>query len=228
MAGDWIKMRADLFTHPKVVRISSALKADRLRTVGGLMSTWCLFDAHSIDGTLPGYTSETLDAHLGWQGFSAAMCLVDWLLDDGESLSLPSFDTHNGASAKRRAMDADRKREDRKASAPKADKKRTRGEKRREENKEDLAPEVLIPLDDGSEHPVTLVEITEWKAAYPRIDPLAESRKARAWCIANPAKRKTVRGVATFLNGWMARAQKDAESKPASKASIPGGGRQEL
>ena len=36
MAGDWIKMRADLFTHPKVVRISSALKADTLRTVGGI------------------------------------------------------------------------------------------------------------------------------------------------------------------------------------------------
>lgn len=31
MAGDWIKMRADLHTHPKVVRISSALDADRLR-----------------------------------------------------------------------------------------------------------------------------------------------------------------------------------------------------
>ncbi|MQI04921.1 hypothetical protein EI057_02935 [Escherichia coli] len=31
MAGDWIKMRADLHTHPKVVRMASALKADRLR-----------------------------------------------------------------------------------------------------------------------------------------------------------------------------------------------------
>lgn len=30
MAGDWIKMRSDLHTHPKVVRISSALHADTL------------------------------------------------------------------------------------------------------------------------------------------------------------------------------------------------------
>lgn len=73
MAGDWIKMRSDLFTHPKVVRISSALKADTLRTVGGLMSVWCLFDAHSVDGKLDGYTSQTLDDHLRWAGFSAAM-----------------------------------------------------------------------------------------------------------------------------------------------------------
>lgn len=129
MAGDWIKMRADLFTHPKVVRISSALKADTLRTVGGLMSVWCLFDAHSIDGRLEGYRPETLDDHLRWPGFSAAMIAVRWLEDDCESLVLPEFDTHNGASAKRRAQDADRKREVRKTSAGEADKKRTREEK---------------------------------------------------------------------------------------------------
>lgn len=136
MAGDWIKMRADLFTHPKVVRIASALKADTLRTVGGLMSVWCLFDAHSEDGHLDGYTPEVLDAHLRWDGFSEAMMAVDWLLyHDAEGLALPRFDTHNGQSAKRRAQDADRKREGRKASASDADKKQTREEKRREESK---------------------------------------------------------------------------------------------
>ena len=34
MAGDWIKMRIDLQTHPKVFRIVSALKADRFRIAG--------------------------------------------------------------------------------------------------------------------------------------------------------------------------------------------------
>lgn len=136
MAGDWIKMRSDLFTHPKVVRISSALKADTLRTVGGLMSVWCLFDAHSADGILEGYTPETLDAHLRWPGFADAMLAVQWLEVRGESLALPEFETHNGASAKRRAQDADRKRTVRNSSASEADKKRTREEKRREEKKE--------------------------------------------------------------------------------------------
>lgn len=142
MAGDWIKMRADLFTHPKVVRIASALKADTLRTVGGLMSVWCLFDAHSEDGHLDGYTPQVLDAHLRWNGFSEAMIAVGWLLHtDAEGLTLPRFDTHNGQSAKRRAQDADRKREVRKASASDADKKQTREEKRREE--------LLPPTDVG-------------------------------------------------------------------------------
>lgn len=140
MAGDWIKMRSDLFTHPKVVRMASALKADTLRTVGGLMSVWCLFDAHSVDGKLDGYNGETLDDQLRWPGFAAAMSAVRWLDVDGESLVLPEFDTHNGASAKRRAQDADRKRSVRKESATEADKKRTREEKRREEEKNPPKP----------------------------------------------------------------------------------------
>lgn len=75
----------------------------------------------------------------------------------------------------------------------------------------------LIPLDDGTEHPVTEAEIAEYRAAYPLVDPIAECRKARAWCVASPANRKTRRGVGKFLNGWMARAQKDAEAKPKSQ-----------
>ena len=138
MAGDWIKMRTDLFTHPKVVRISSAMKADALRTVGGLMSVWCLFDAHSEDGQLEGYSFEVVDDLLRWTGFSTAMANVGWLEETPDGLALPRFDAHNGQSSKRRAQDADRKREVRKVSASEADKKRTREEKRREEKEEEI------------------------------------------------------------------------------------------
>lgn len=90
------------------------------------------------------------------------------------------------------------------------------------------APEVSIPLDDGTDHLVFPADINEYRSAYPRIDPLAECRKARAWCLANASNRKTRRGVGKFLNGWMARAQKDAESKPVSTAEVAGGGRRRL
>jgi hypothetical protein len=139
MAGDWMKMRMDLFTHPKVVRISSALKADNLRTVGGLMSAWCLFDVHSESGFLSGYTLETIDYELRWPGFAQEMCAVGWLEVVDGGLLLPRFDTHNGQSAKRRAMDAERKRDVRKTSASEADKLRTREEKRREEKDKPLS-----------------------------------------------------------------------------------------
>jgi hypothetical protein len=135
MAGDWIKMRVDLPTHPKVVRMASACKADRLRVVGGLLSAWSLFDVHSVGGQLEGYSPEVLDETIGFPGFAHAMIAVGWLEFDGSSLWMPRFEEHNGQSAKKRAQDADRKRNDRNSSAPEADKKRTREEKRREEEK---------------------------------------------------------------------------------------------
>ena len=140
MAGDWIKMRVDLPTHPKVVRMASACKADRLRVVGGLLSVWSLFDVHSAGGQLEGYSPEVLDETIGFPGFSHAMISVGWLEFDGSSLWMPRFEDHNGQSAKKRAQDADRKRNDRNSSAPEADKKRTREEKRREEEKNPHSP----------------------------------------------------------------------------------------
>ena len=143
MAGEWIKMRNDLHTHPKVVRMSSALKADRLRVIGGLHAVWCLFDVHSEDGSLSGYTPQAVDELISFAGFSDAMSAVKWLNIDGDGLTLPEFDEHNGQSAKRRATETKRKRLERdgvepkttgrKTSASDADKKRSRGEERREE-----------------------------------------------------------------------------------------------
>lgn len=160
MAGDWIKMRVDLQSHPKVVRILSATKSDKFRVIGGLHSVWTVFDTHSEDGELVGYTPETLDHIIGWSGFSRAMIDVDWLIENtGVSLAMPEFSEHNGQSGKRRAEDQKRKRDSRKSpedvrnlSAKQPDKKLTREEKRREEHsvtnvtgeKSPLTPDEII------------------------------------------------------------------------------------
>ncbi|UEP31590.1 hypothetical protein [Burkholderia sp. B21-007] len=163
MAGDWIKFRSCLLRHPKVVRIASALKADKFRTLGGLMSVWCLFDEQTEDGFLDSYTLDVLDAEVGFPGISRAMQSVGWLEETPDGLVLPEFETHNGASAKRRAQDADRKREVRKMSAPEADEKRTREEKRREE----------------------ITSPSEKKTRVPRFD-------ARGFLLSHGASEKTV------------------------------------
>ena len=142
MAGDWIKMRVDLLSHPKVVRILSATSTDKFRTIGGLHAVWAVFDTHSEDGTLKGYTPELLDHVIGWQGFSRAMESVGWLEYDGlETLTLPEFTAHNGQSAKRRAEDQKRKKIDRKDRPQSvrnlSEDLRTREEKRREEEKKE-------------------------------------------------------------------------------------------
>lgn len=241
MAGDWIKMRADLLTHPKVVRIASALKADNLRTVGGLMSVWCLFDAHSIDGSLD-YTPEALDLHLRWEGFAQAMAAVKWLEISPEKLSLPQFDTHNGASAKRRAQDADRKREVRNLSASDADNLRTREEKRREEKKEKKTPSAPRPADappdefhaepqpsappvltittnTGKPYPIHQELIDDWTRDFPGVSVLAELRHARAWCEASPTRRKTAGGMKRFLVGWLGRSHDRSGSRQPAAPS---------
>jgi len=140
MAGDWIKMRVDLLTSPKVVRMSAGLNKDRLQIIGGLFSVWSIFDAHSEDGVLDGYTPDTLDKIIFFDGFSDQMASVGWLIVSDNSLSMPRFDSHNGKSAKNRAMDAERKRAARKVqdlSGNEPDKNTTREEKSRVENIKD-------------------------------------------------------------------------------------------
>ena len=140
----WIKMRSELQSHPKIVRILSATSSDKFRVVGGLHAVWSVFDQHSTDGTLFGYTPETMDHVIGWIGFSAALLSVGWLSFDGvQTLALPEFDEHNSKGAKRRAEDQKRKRNDRndppnvpQESGHIADKKRTREDKIREDNKD--------------------------------------------------------------------------------------------
>jgi hypothetical protein len=163
VSTDWIKMRVDLRTHPKVVRMASALKADKLRVIGGLFAVWSIFDAHSSDGILEGYTFESIDDELHWKGFAKAMAGIEWLTFDpeqGDGLLAPRFEEHNGQSAKRRAMETERKRLEREAekaasdakkaatkagqlSASDADKSVTREEKRREEK--EIPPALRVP-----------------------------------------------------------------------------------
>lgn len=152
MSGNWIKMGVGLRTHPKVVRMASALKADRLRVIGGLHAVWSIFDAHTDDGFLEGYDARTIDEDLAWRGFAKAMQDVGWLKIDGDGAHVPRYSEHNGSTAKRRAQETSRKGSARKKSASKApespqeggnesgqvsasdaDKVRNREEKRREE-----------------------------------------------------------------------------------------------
>lgn len=48
---------------------------------------------------------------------------------------------------------------------------------------------------------------TELREGYPDLDVLAEARKARAWILAKPERRKTSGGMMSFLVGWLGRSQ---------------------
>jgi len=145
MAADWIKMQKCTPDKPEPWAIATHLDIDPDAVVGKLFRVWCWFDEHTENGHAPSVTKKLLDREVSVPGFCAAMESVGWMLDDGTTITLPNFDRHNGESAKKRALSAERKRRQRdkcpadvpETSRTERDSNVTREEKRREEkNKE--------------------------------------------------------------------------------------------
>lgn len=64
-----------------------------------------------------------------------------------------------------------------------------------------------ISLNDGSMYPLYQRDVDEYARLYPAVDIIQELRNIRGWCMANPARRKTRKGVNRFINGWLSKAQ---------------------
>lgn len=110
MAGDWIKIRTDLYEDPDVMRLSDILDTDDLTTVGLLVRFWAWANKQTTDGTDIAISSARLDRLIGREGFAEGMRLIGWLSGRDGSLCLPRFERHNGNSAKARALEAEAKR----------------------------------------------------------------------------------------------------------------------
>lgn len=182
MAGDWIKMRIDLQSHPKIVRILSATDSDKFRAIGGLHAVWSIFDTHCEDGVLNGYSAKTLDHVIGWEGFSAAMIAVGWMIETPQGLVMPEFDEHNGKSAKRRAEDQKRKRESRKCPQIVQEESfelGTREEKRREEDKPSCDQQAgsLKTAPDRIDYGSVTSAFSEHLSALPQPRDMTEKRR---------------------------------------------------
>lgn len=108
MAGDWIKMRSNLWDDPRVARLCDLTDASEATVIGGLYWLWSTADQHSEDGCMPGLTPRSIDRKTGIPGFAAALIEIDWLTDDPQGVVLKRFEEHNGASAKKRAVTAKR------------------------------------------------------------------------------------------------------------------------
>ncbi len=121
MAGDWIKMRASLMTHPKVIAIAKAMERSTLVsqklstgyngalrdvvtrdvtrdvTLASLFRIWCAANEHTSDGTWYGIEIEDLDHVAGVPGFGLMMESVGWAVSDTEndSVNFPNFLEYN-------------------------------------------------------------------------------------------------------------------------------------
>lgn len=68
-------------------------------------------------------------------------------------------------------------------------------------------PIITLPLNTGEEYPIFADDIAEFAKLYPAVDVLQAMRGMRGWCMTNPAKRKTKRGIKRFINSWLAKEQ---------------------
>ena len=79
---------------------------------------------------------------------------------------------------------------------------------------------ITLPLNDGSEWPVTTEMVTEWASLYPAVDVMQELRNMRGWLLSKPKNRKTPRGIRSFITTWLSKEQ-DRGPKPTARSGTP-------
>lgn len=215
MAGDWIKMRGNLWDDPRVARLCDLVDAGEAAVIGGLYWLWATADQHSEDGVMPGLTLRSIDRKTGLSGFGDALVVVGWLADHPEGVRICHFEEHNGTSAKARMMTAKRVAEH-KANAkvtlpplPEEHKDVTeplpREEKRREEIKKELKSkaETATAMRLPAEWQPTLEDIAFCKTSRPelRIDEVQE-RFRDHWISTGGVKGRKLDWSATWRN-WV-------------------------
>ncbi len=69
----------------------------------------------------------------------------------------------------------------------------------------DIKPVITLTLNDKSEYAVFENQLKEWQELYQNVNVMQELRKMKGWLNANPAKRKTKKGIKRFINSWLSR-----------------------
>jgi len=108
MAGEWIKVRTNLWTDPRVSQLCDLTDASKPAVVGALYWLWSSADEHTQNGHMPGLSLKAIDRESGVPGMGAALLSIDWIEDTAGGITLTRFEEHNGASAKSRAQTAKR------------------------------------------------------------------------------------------------------------------------
>lgn len=231
MAGDWIKMRGNLWDDPRVSKLCDLTNCGEAQVIGGLYWLWATADQHSTDGFMPGLTLRQIDRKAALPGLGEALCSIGWLIETPLGVVLQKFEEHNGTSAKRRCTDAQRKANGRSMSASDADTSPTRDgqglvearhpvelekEKKREKKKEQEpkastpAPWLVVSdlVADGLSEEVATAWLDHRRAKKAKLTAVAwdgfkaEARKAD-WAIEAAVLKAIHRGWITVEAAWL-------------------------
>jgi hypothetical protein len=108
MAGEWIKMRTNLWDDPRVSQICDMTGAQEAAVIGALYWLWASADEHTEDGFMPGLSKAAIDRKTGLKGFGDALISVRWIESSDDGITISHFSEHNGSSAKKRCQTAKR------------------------------------------------------------------------------------------------------------------------
>lgn len=90
--------------------MARVLKLSKYDIVGRLFALWCWLDANTETGEDMPITDDDIDDMAECSGLAQAMRSAGWLAGEENRLTFPNFTRHNGESAKKRAIEAERKR----------------------------------------------------------------------------------------------------------------------
>lgn len=66
---------------------------------------------------------------------------------------------------------------------------------------------ISIILNDKSYFDIPVSKVEKWKEIYPAVDVEQELREMSDWAESNPTRRKTKKGILTFIRNWLSKEQ---------------------
>jgi len=106
----WIKVDVTTCDKVKIIHIARACGVRVNEAFGAWFRLWAWFDGVTEDGRLDFLRPEDCDAKAGLNGIGAALADVGWIEFGERGAIIIGWEKHNGKSAKKRALAADRKR----------------------------------------------------------------------------------------------------------------------
>lgn len=224
--------------HPKTLALKSALQTSLPTVVGHLELLWHFAAQHAPRGDIGKWSNAAIAGACYWEGDADAF--VQALIDSGyadesathrvvihdwaehcpqyvrAALSRRGISFASSDAQKELSLDAteegseERSRDPSILTKPNLTKPSPNGDDGAEP-KPAPAPAITIPLNDGTDYPIAGALVREWRELYPAVDVMQTLRNLRGWCLANPRRRKTRRGVLRFINAALA---KDQDRRP--------------
>ena len=88
-------------------------------------------------------------------------------------------------------------------------------------SKQPEPPVFSLPLNDGTEHPVSKEDFDKYVALYPAVDVMQQLRNMYGWLDSHKNRRKTKSGIKRFITQWLAREQDKGGLRPPAPTTQP-------